>query len=168
MLGISGKPFEAIDDEFAEAADIFISGRKHADGRRLDVEIRLLRIPCCGLRQSRCIGKLRQQRTFHIKRMDDGTDDRLAVEIHVGNGDEEIDCDQVVDFRGNRLPFRAKSGCDGRETFCDIYEQILHRGNFRLLSAYSADGAAFATGCFLTLKAEHLVFHSFVSYVQFC
>ena len=164
VLRVGGQSLEPIDYELAEASDVLIGGGEDTHRRGLGIKIRLRRIPCRRIGQSRCICELRQQATFHFKGMDDGADNRLPVEIGVGDGDEQIDRHQMVDLRRHGLSLRAQPGRHGGQPLCHKHEQILHCSHFGLLAADAADCAALAACGLLALKAEHLVFHCIVSY----
>ena len=164
MFAVGRQTFQAVGDQFAQGTDVFVFGSQYADGLGFGIEFCFSTVPQSSFRQVSGVTQLSQQVSFHFQGIFDPVDDGFPVEVGVGDGGEQVDSHQMVHVAVNVLSCSPQSGGHSGQTLGHVDQQILHSSHFRLLAADTHDGAAFAAGGFLTLIAEHLVFHSLLPF----
>ena len=100
-------------------------------------------------------------------RLFDCAANRVGIEVGVGDGEEKIHGDEVVDGLLNGLPFLAHLRGGGAQQFRLVDELVLKRGDLGGLSADAAHRAAPVACRLLALPAKHLLFHGFLLFFWF-
>ena len=165
MLVIGSQPLDAVGDEFAQAADVFIFRGKHADVRRFFFPGASVPVPKRRRRQPCRVAKLLQNGLLDSKRIGDALANGLLVKIYVGNGDEQVGADKLVDVLGRSFTLLAQPRERRRQPFGGVNQHVQHGGNFGLFAAQPGVAAGDAVGCLLALEAEHFGVHGTVLFL---
>ena len=159
MLRISGQALQAVSNRFPQGTDIFVFRSQDAYGLCFSSKFRFFPIPQGSFRQGSFVSHSSQQFFFLSQRILYPGFDGVQIEVGVRNGGEQVQCHHVVHITADSLAFFAQFRRNSGQALRYIDQQILHSSDFRFLAADTGNGAAFAACSFLTLKAEHFVFH---------
>ena len=100
-------------------------------------------------------GTVRGQRIFRLMDPPDPVPERVVIEIDVGEGGKQAAHHQFIGFLGGAVLLHRSGQADQSP-----HQLILEPGGGGFFAAYSCIfGTAGTSGCLLTLKTKHLVFH---------
>ena len=77
--------------------------------------------------------------------------------IGIGDGNKEVQGQQMIHLGGNLLPLVQQAGSHRRKALADVNQQILQTCHLGGLAADPRLGAALAACRFLALEAKHLI-----------
>ncbi len=166
MVEVRCEALDAVRDELAQAADVLVRRREHADIAGLCLRVERLRriLPERCRREAALILQLCKEVRLRRERLRDARRDHIEVEVRVRDGDEEVARDEVVDLTRDRAALRAQARRDRREALRRVDEQVLHAGDFRLLAADTDARAALAECRLLALETKHRILHRNLSF----
>ncbi len=103
-----------------------------------------------------------EQLFLHFQAVIDFSQQSTVVEICIGDGSEECIDNEVVDGSVVSHSVLEKRMVYCSYTTCDTKQQVHPAACLRFLTTHTANGATSALGCFLTLKAKHLILHNII------
>ena len=158
VLDVRRQPLKPVHRQLTQAAQILVFRPQDADESRLSRVIFAPPFPDGSVGKIR-FAELRPKLRLLRQRLRHARRDRFLVKIRVRNRHEKIFRHQPVDCLRHISPRLAQSRRHRAQPLRHIDEQILHGGDRRRLAADAAHRTCSASGRFLTLKAEHLIFH---------
>ena len=159
MLEVRRETLEAIHDELAQAADIFVLRREHADRRCLRCKRGFVAVPRRSGRQAVHAFELCEEFLLLRERRLHAGRERVLVKVRIRDRREEVHRHEMVHIYGDRAALCAQLRRDSRKALRHIDQKVLYCRDFRLLAEHADDRAALAPRRFLALKAKHFLLH---------
>ena len=112
MFGVGRQALETVGDEFPQGTDVLVLRGQHAYGFCFLLPV-VGAIPQSGLGQDAGVLDSGKQLLFHSQCGANALLNGSLVEVGVGDGGEEVQGDEVVDFSLHTLPLGPQSRGDG-------------------------------------------------------